>query len=86
MGMHKIKDQMVAFPKFNLLLISSYMQCWFTVIPKYLNFHFAKFVLMVLFCPTFCSEDMNMYLLYLAFTARPVSLLATNEASVFFFV
>jgi hypothetical protein len=34
------------------------------------------------FCTAFCSQDMNLYLVFSAFTSRPIPLLATNKASV----
>ena len=36
-------------------------------------------------CPTFCSWDMNMNLVYSAFPTRPIGLLATTTVSVFGF-
>jgi hypothetical protein len=41
---------------------------------------------MLPFCPAFRSPDMTMYLVFSAFTSRPISLLATTKASVFYFI
>jgi hypothetical protein len=72
----------------NGLLISSWTTILFvTVIPKYLNFAtFSKGLLaifMLWFCPAFWWRDINMYLVFSAFTSRPTSLLVSIRASVF---
>ena len=41
---------------------------------------------MLLFYPAFWSRDMTIYLVFSAFTSKPVSLLATTKASLFFFI
>jgi hypothetical protein len=55
------------------------------VVPKYLNCStLSKDLLsnfMLWFCPAFWSQDMTMYLVFSAFTSRPISLLATTKAS-----
>lgn len=38
----------------------------------------------LLFCPAFCSQDMNIYLVFPTFTSRPTSFPATSNASVVF--
>jgi hypothetical protein len=52
-----------------------------------LNFAtFLKYLLtnfMLWYCPTLCSQDMNVYLVFYAFTSTP---LAANKEIVFLFV
>ena len=80
-----------AFLDLNFLLISSWMEYWFVrVVTKYLNgCTLTKDILSVFilwFCPAFWYRDVTMCLVLSAFTSRPVSLLATTKASVFFFI
>jgi hypothetical protein len=74
-------------PEFNLLLISSWMQ--FEVVPMYLTFaRFSKDLLAVVrlwFSPVFWWRDITIYLVLSVFISSPISLLASNRTSVFFF-
>jgi hypothetical protein len=77
-----------AFPKFSLLLISSWIQFWsVSVVPKYLNFAMLSKdlfpIFMLCLCPAFWHLDTNIYLVFSGFTSRPTSLLASNRAFVF---
>jgi hypothetical protein len=87
-----VLDSSVAkLPRFNLLLISSWIKFWFvTVVPKYFNCAtFSKHLLgifMSWFCPAFWWWDSNMYLVFSVFTSRPTSLLASIKDSVFCFM
>ena len=79
-----------SFPYFNLLLISFWKEFSFLrVFPKYLNCSILSedllSIRMLWFCPPLWSRDRTIYLVFSAFISRPVSLLATTKASVFFF-
>jgi hypothetical protein len=39
-----------------------------------------------LFCPVFWSRKMTIYLVFSAFTSKPIPLLATTKSSVFFLI
>jgi hypothetical protein len=61
-----------AFPKFNLLLISSCMQFWpFSVVPRYLNFATSSkdlfAIFMLCFCPSDCVILTYTYVLWIHF-------------------
>ena len=78
-----------AFPDFNLLLISSWIEFWFfKVVPKYLNSSTLPNELLSIFIlwlrPAFWSRDLTMFLVLSEFTWRPISLLLINKPTVFF--
>ena len=82
---------MIAFPDFNLLLISSQIEFWFVkVVPKYLNYSTLSKDLLSVFIlslrPAFWSQYMVMYLVLLALTSSSISLLATTKTSAFSFL
>jgi len=67
------------------------MEYWFVkVVAKYMNCSTLSKELLptviMLFCPAFWCRGMTMYVLFSAFTSRPISLLATAKAFVFFFL
>jgi len=76
-----------AFLEFNLLVMSSWMQFWFVaVVPKYLNFvTFMKDSLArvnLWFFPSFWWWDIQINLIFSAFTSRSASLRDYNRDSV----
>jgi hypothetical protein len=82
---------MQSFPEFNLFLTSSWMQFRsVTVIPQYSNFAiFSKDLLKLSklrFCPGFWRQVINIHSVFSVFTSRPTYLVASNRASVFFFM
>ena len=90
-GRQKILHRMIAFPDFNLLLISSWILFWFVKsVPKYLNSSTLSKELFSIFIsclrPSFRCRGMTMYLVLLAFASSPFSLPAATEASAFFFI
>ena len=89
-GRHKMLHRMVAWISWlQSVLNFSRMEFLFVkVVPKYLNSSTLPKellpILMFRFCPAFYSWDMTIYLVFSAIASRQISLLATNEASVFF--
>jgi hypothetical protein len=74
-----------------LLLISSWTEFWFIrVVPNYMNCSTLSKVLLSVFIlwfhPASWSQDMTMYLVLSVLTSSPISLWATTQASVFFFI
>ena len=88
---HFCTEWQQAFPDFNLLLTSSWVEFRFvTVVLPYLNrTNFSKDIISVFLCLRFCSafwsRGMTLYLDFSAFTPKPVTALATSRASLFFF-
>ena len=81
-------EWLCAFPKSNMVLISSWMQFWYvSVVPKYVDF--AKFVMDVLatfvlwLCSTFYWWYLSIYFLSIFFTFRPAPLIEVKRVSVF---
>ena len=80
-----------ACPDFSLLLIFSWIECWFVkVVANYLNCSVLSKELLPMFTlwrqPAFWSRHVTMCLVLSAVSSRPVSLLATTKASVFLFI
>jgi hypothetical protein len=74
-----------SIPRF-LLLIYPWMEFWFVrVVPKYLNYSTVSndslTICMYPFCPAFWSRNMTIYLVFSAFTSKPISLLAISKTS-----
>jgi hypothetical protein len=89
MGKRLWTEWQPAFPEFNPLFSSSWMQFLFvTIVPTYLNFATLSKdlvrVFMSWFFPVSCSWDVSIYFVFTVFTSRPMSLRVTNKASMFF--
>jgi hypothetical protein len=66
------------------------MQFWFVTVPKYSYFASSLKDLVAIskfwFCPELWWWDTTIYLVFSVFNSRQTSLLASNRASVFFFI
>lgn len=78
------------FHEINLLLISLCMQFYFIGVISSIQilpyFQGIYYFCVLWFCHECCSQDNSIYPVFSAFTSRPVRLLASKKAYVFFFI